>query len=324
MNKTLDEELLPYSIRFGILLAFDIPSIFCSIFLLYLLLDNEKLRQALHNHIIIVLLFVNLISQFVDNSFYLNYLRIGYVRPSSPVLCIFWMIVAYQIYVTSTLLVALASIQRHILIFHHHYILTTYGRRWIHFFPMAILLFYSLTYGCVLVSLILTSEFSYNYHRPMCAELEKWIKLYPGLSIWNLIINELLPTPIIVIFSLALLVRVMRHKHRVGLPILWRKQRKMTIQLFSISILFCLVNLPPILLHTSRWIRDETDLPGNRHAQVYLSYLTYYQSIFLPFVCTISLFKNVKKLASKMRWETFEGRSFFHLTQRKKYDLSRK
>ena len=331
MNKTLDQEILPYPIRFGILLGFDIPSILCSIFLLYLLLTNEKLRQALHNHIIIILLIVNLISQLVDNSFYLNYLRIGYVRPSSPILCVFWIIVAYQIYVMSTLLVALASIQRHILIFHHHCILTKKGRRWIHFFPMIILLLYSITYGCVLVSLILTSEFPYDYNRPMCAELEKWIKRYPGLSIWNLIFNELLPTPIIVIFSIALLIRVIRQKHLVGLTIIWRKQRKMTIQLFSISILFCLVNLPPILLHTSRWIRDEKDLPGNRHAQAYFSYLTYYQSVFLPFVCTISLFKNAKKFALKILEQssnTLEGKSFFYFidtnARRKKYDLSRK
>ena len=314
MNKTLDQEILPYPIRFGILLEFDIPSILCSIFLLYLLLSHRKLRQTLHNHIIIILLIVNLNSQLLDNSFYLHYLRIGYVRPSSPVLCIIWILVGYQIYVTSTLLVALVSIQRHILIFHHRWILEKRNRLWIHYFPMLILLLYSLSYGCVLLILILTSQFTYDYNRPMCTQMEKWIKRYPGLSMWNLIVNELLPTPIIVVFSFALLVRVVRHKHLVGLAITWRKQRKMTMQLLAISILFCMINLPPILLHTSRWIRDEQQLPGIRQAQIYFSYFTYYQSIFLPFVCILSFVNDAKKLTVKMlkkTWPTFgEMRSF--------------
>ena len=298
--------ILPYPIRFWILLVFDILSISCSIFLLYLILTDRKLRQALNNHIVIVLLIINLVSQSIDNSLYLNYLRIGSVWPASPIVCLIWILVNYQFYVTSTLLVAFASIQRHILIFHRQWFSTRKRRRLLHHLPMIILLVYCITYSCVLVSLILTNGYTFDYNSALCGELEKWIENYSALSIWNLIVNEILSAPIIIIFSIILFVKVIRQKHRIGQIVTWRKQRKMTIQLLSISVLFCLINLPPILLHVARLIPDEKHLLGQRELQIYFSYFMYYQSIFLPFVCLISLFNNAKKLTSKIwtRWTT--------------------
>lgn len=200
----------------------------------------------------------------------------------------------------STLLAALASIQRHIIIFRRTWLLTKLHRKLFHYFPIIILLLYSIAYGCVITSLITIDGYTYDYTTAMCGRLETWINKYHHLSVWNLIANELLPTPIIVAFSIALIIRVIRQKHRMGQTVTWRKQRKMTIQLLSISFFFCLTNLPPILLHTARLIQDEKYLPGNREAQVYFSYFTYYQCIFLPFVCLISLYSGAKKLTIKV------------------------
>ncbi|CAF4096890.1 unnamed protein product [Adineta steineri] len=65
--------------RFWILLFFEIPSISCSIFLLYNLYIDRTLRQVLNNHVIFVILIVKLFSQATHVSNYLTYLCLSYV-----------------------------------------------------------------------------------------------------------------------------------------------------------------------------------------------------------------------------------------------------
>ena len=50
------EVAIPRKIRFWLLLLFDIPSVLCTLFLLSNLFVNRTLRQALNNHVLIVLL----------------------------------------------------------------------------------------------------------------------------------------------------------------------------------------------------------------------------------------------------------------------------
>jgi hypothetical protein len=299
-TENVSETLLPRSIRFWLLLVFDIPSVACSIFLLYHLFVNKTLRRVLNNHIIIVLLLVNFVSQLIDTSTYLNYLRSGKVWTSTPAMCIVWIIAGYQFYVFSTLLVALASIERHILVFHHTWISTWRRRLLIHYMPLVILLLYCTSYGMVLVGLLLRDGYSYDYEKQFCGTLAIWIQNYPILSILDLIFNEIMPAPLIAIFSIALLVRVLLLKKRIHRRIQWSKQRKMSIQLLSISTLFLLINFPPILLYIAILIQGEENLPGNAGAHVYFNYLTYYQITLLPFICLGSLPEISKKFFSKI------------------------
>ena len=233
--------------RFWPLLLTNVVSVGCSLFLLTVLFTDQGLRKAMNNHLIMILLLVNLFSQCIDNGAYLNYLCMGTVWPATPVMCVLWILVAYQFYVTSTLLVALASIERHFLVFQNPGLWTGKRRLLMHYIPIAALLVYCLVYGLVLVTLIAKDGFPYGYSLRMCGSLATWIQNYPSLSLFDLIVNELLPTPIIGLFRIALLVRVLRQKQRIHRRIEWRKQRKMTIQLLSIAALFFVINFPPIV-----------------------------------------------------------------------------
>ena len=288
------------SIRFWPLLITDIPSIICSVVLLCVLFGDRNLRNALHNHIVILLLLVNLVSQFVDNIAYLLFLRLRNVWPSTPAMCVIWILAGYQFYVTSTLLVALASIQRHVLIFHHRYLLSCRRRFLLHYVPIILLLFYCLSYGVALLTLMIIDGYPYNYAARMCGGLSKWIQNYSTLSIYDVILNELLPIPVIGVFSATLLFRVLRRKRRLLGRVEWRKQRKMSIQLLSVSTLFFTVNLPPILLYLIETMVAKKNLPGMDTAYACFSYMTYYQSVLLPFVCVPPLWKNCKKILGKL------------------------
>lgn len=304
MNDTISNhsnDFTYFDIRFWPLLILNVPSVICSVFLLTLLLYDRNLRTALHNHLIIILLFVNLISQLLDNPAYLSYLDHRQVWPATPAMCIIWILVAYQFYITSTLIVALASVQRHILIFYQRQCLSTSKRRlYAHYLPISILLIYSFTYGIVVLILLIRDNYPYDFSARMCGGLSEWILNYPSLSIFDLIINGLLPAPIIAVASMALLIRVLRQKKRLLRRIEWQKQRKMTVQLLSISCLFIVINLPPIIMYVLEMLFSKKYLMGFDVVLLIFRLLTYYQSVFLPFICWIPLWKNSKLLVSKL------------------------
>jgi hypothetical protein len=64
---------------FWIILGFEMPSILCSLLLLYYLCFDRTRRQALNNHVIIILLILGLFPQTVDITNILTVLRLGYV-----------------------------------------------------------------------------------------------------------------------------------------------------------------------------------------------------------------------------------------------------
>ena len=202
---------------------------------------------------------------------------------------------------------ALASIQRHILIFHQSCISTFKRRILIHYLPLTIMFLYSIVFGGTIIILLIRDYVSYDYSKRMCGILTVWIANYPGLQLWEVIFNEVLPVPIITISSIGLLVRVLVQKRQMNRRIEWRKQRKMTVQLLSISALFCMVNLPPVLLNVIGMIVDLDSLAGIDTIDIVFGYLTYYQSVLLPFVCLSTLWNGVKKKCTKI------GRSLVRL-----------
>ena len=85
-----DDDSIPNNIRFWILLFLDIPAVSCTIFLLYHLLLKRQLRQALHNHIMILVLINILMCQLFDMPFYIVFYHLGYVWWQAPAFCLFW------------------------------------------------------------------------------------------------------------------------------------------------------------------------------------------------------------------------------------------
>jgi len=62
----------------------------CYFFLIYYFLTHKNIRQALHNHAIIASLFIDFIILSVDLSCHLGFLRLGYIVPSIPEICLIW------------------------------------------------------------------------------------------------------------------------------------------------------------------------------------------------------------------------------------------
>ena len=130
------------SFQFWFLLSFHVPSLICYCIVLKHILTQKSHRQVLHNHSIIVLLFIALCVVLFDYSWLLDCLRRGEVYPQTPAFCKVWWMFDYGLYNACTVVLAWASFERHILIFHSHLIVTTRRRILLHYLPLIGILIY--------------------------------------------------------------------------------------------------------------------------------------------------------------------------------------
>ncbi|CAF1669759.1 unnamed protein product [Rotaria magnacalcarata] len=202
----------------------------------------------------------------MDIPFYLNYTRTGNIWPQTPASCLFWWFAATDISNMINILMAWASIERHILVFHDRYNCSLW------FYYIVMLLIYS--------------------RDNMYAFTDDWC-LFPcyyydeNLAMYDTVVNSIIATPIITIFSIGLIIRVIKRKQNHHRSIEWRNYRRMILQLVSISAVFLLFNLPM----TGTVLAQVCGLPNGAAGQFeyYTDYRYHFVSLLMPFVCLTSL-----------------------------------
>jgi hypothetical protein len=279
------DELIPSrQIQFWTILMFEIPSLACIIYLLYHFLFDKNLRQALHNHVIIILLFFVFIVEVIDNPLYLDgYLHNGRSSfPSSPLICLIWLFVDYGVYGAITVFLTWASFERHILVFHYHQFMGTKLKRILfHYIPLGILFIY-MTGFYLGVIVFPPCENIFDYELEACGMSPCYQDVF-WLNIWDYLINGTMCTILEAIFSIFLLIRVIWKRHHAHRSIHWKKHRKMIIQLLSITTLSLSITLPQTLLTAVQEM-----IPGmndfGSEVESYFFYLSSYVVLLLPFV----------------------------------------
>jgi hypothetical protein len=118
------------------------------------------------------------------------------------------------------------------------------------------------------------------------------------LGTWDLLAHQMIPTLIIVIFSIALLGRIVRQKRALNRPIRWRKYQKMATQLLLISALYFIFNFPWTILilivrSGSPGVSAKLPLTPSVYFHVYVIFL-------FPFVCCGSLPELRKKFKQRI------------------------
>ncbi len=132
--------------------------------------------------------------------------------------------------------------ERHILIFHDKWVSTRKKRLFVHYIPIVAIVIYCFVYYC----LVYFGPFCENSFNSFIAGGVYILCVFNDtiLGTWDLLFHQVIPTFIIVSFSLALSLRVLWQKRKLNQRMRWNKYRKMTIQLLSISILYLLFNSP--------------------------------------------------------------------------------
>jgi hypothetical protein len=252
---------------------------------LYHFIFNRTLRQALHNHVIIILLCINLIVQLTCIPWTLNYYRLGYVWPRTSSFCITWAFLNEALYITTTILFAWATIERHILIFHDRLVATKMKFILFHCLPIVIILVYCVCFNTIVV-LFPPCKNKFEFTELLCGDPLCYLKVQ-SVAIWDVIVNDMIPTIIIIVCSITLLLRIMYQKYRMRQPIRWRNHRKMTIQLLSISVLYLVIYIPKLLMEFLHRCGVPEDVGAS--FMMYAEFTADYGSILLPFICAGSM-----------------------------------
>ena len=272
------------TVKFWLFLVFLILSLICSLFVLYYLLFDRQLRRALHNHVIIVLLFIGLIAQVTVYPWTLYYLNSRNIWYRTYSFCVIWGFIEWGTYVTQEILFAWTTIERHILIFHDRWVSTRKRRIFIHYLPPILLIFY-----CIIF-------YTITYFFPSCKNLINNVSascidacLYDKyvFFVWESIFHQIIPNFIIILCSISLILRILWQKHRMRRPIQWRKHRKMTLQLISISLLYLIFSFPNItIIFIQLSDLSKSIDPG---ITIYTDLFSYLVILCFPFVCFFSL-----------------------------------
>ncbi|CAF4920064.1 unnamed protein product [Rotaria sp. Silwood1] len=256
-----ENSVIPPMIRFWILLIFSIPSIICSIVILYLLLNHKEHRRSLNHRVVIIQLIGGLIYLLTHVPIYLNYLRLGYVWPQTPTMCHIWWFVGDE-----------------------------EKRIFAHYLPITIIIIYCPLYYLIVMGFP-PCENIYDYTKKLCSSS----CLYRNdiLLLYDAIFNDILATILIAIFSISLIIRVLWHNQiRYRQRLQWRKHQKIIIILMSISMIYLTFNLPVMIL-------DLADICGlSQHItekfEPYFDFLNYFIFIFYPFICLGTMLSKIR------------------------------
>ncbi|CAF0989538.1 unnamed protein product [Adineta ricciae] len=273
-----------YSILFSIYLLLIIPSISCSLFALYHFLYDRNLRQALHNHIIIVLLILNLIYELTVMICMIHYFRNFQTFPPSVTFHVIYGYFDWTFYIVESILYAWVTIERHVLIFHDKLIATKTKRILIHYFPPVFIIVYCFVYHGIVF-----------FFWP-CANNNKTISSIfftpcafqnSSLFLYEMITHYVSPILIIVISSCTLLVRVIWRKYQVQRRISWSRYRKMAVQVLTISCLYVIFIFPYIFMNFLYICGVPVDMENDFF--LVAPYLAYFTFLLFPVVAVGSL-----------------------------------
>ena len=287
-NITVPDRVTPLSrsIRFWLLIPCACLSIVCCLILLFYFFTVPKLRHALHNHIVFVMIFLDFIYICIDVTLYCKYLYFDGVSPRSSAICLIWWVAGDGIHETVTFLMAWAAFERHILILNQQWVSTKLKRIFVHYLPITLIITYGLLfYGITIFFPPCEHLFQYNEER--CGS--SCLFSNPIFNIYQVAINEVLFTVLISVFSITLVIRILWQKHlRLRQPIQWRKHRKMTIQLVVIAGNYLLFHLPEMIVLLAKPF-DSTSQFG-MDFEMYMDFVGFAPELLLPFICFASLY----------------------------------
>ena len=270
---------LPRSVRFWLLLLFNIPSAICSLCLITHIISNRTQRYACQNHIILLILIFGLPIQLVDINFYLVFYHNGSFEPFKPIVCSIWWLIDNGFFNGSLILMAWLAIERHILIFHDRWHANRRRRLLFHYVPMLVLAVYILLFYIYGV-FFLSCENTYDYTLPVCGTVPCY-QLNGVVGMWDSLVNDALPIAVEMLASVSLIVRVQWQKHRLRQSNKWRRQRRMVFQLLLVSGLNISLNLAIPIIYLAHLL----GLPANYgiEAQAYFFFLGYFFIFLFPF-----------------------------------------
>ncbi|CAF1115395.1 unnamed protein product [Adineta ricciae] len=214
----------------------------------------------------------------------IHYNRLGYISPATVAYCTWWEFIEYTLNASGEILMSIISIQRHLLIFHGELFHKRFYRYLLHNIPLCLfgIIYPIVFYFCVLVFYTCDGT-QLNFTLNGCGIAACYLVYSKVLATYDWAVNNGMPIILITFANVILLVRVVRQKLRRQRVMPWKKQRRMTIQLLSISSLYFFGWFPSMVVAVVQQLWYPTFLAD---AQLdYIYDLVYFICLLLPWVC---------------------------------------
>ena len=282
---------MSFAVRSGLFLSVLIPSILCSIFVLYYYLIDRKLRTALNNHAIIVIIFLDLFYELTNIIWLIYFYLNGFPLSSTPSFCLTWAFIDYTIFLSTSNLIVWMTFERHIFIFHKNWHSTQRKRLLFHYIPMFLVFIYPFIFYFY-VFIIQPCQPVLSYTKSRCAS-GNCVSLNAFIALWDSIVNYIIPIFLIFIFGAALFLRIFYYRNRAHRQVRWRDYRKLVIQLLPILVIYVFIYFPPTVLYTAYIGGLPTSVGGDFYS--FCMYFSYYGVLLTPFGSLIALPELKKK-----------------------------
>ena len=271
-----------YRVKFILLLVLQIPALLLILMIFIYFLTNRRQLKDVRHKALLLLLIVNFIELTFDMPMPIHFYALGYVSPATPAYCTWWTFFEYSLDVIIGLLTVVISIQRHILIFHDHILRIRVKRYLFYYFPLLICIIYPLVLYTVLILFYPCDGTQWDYTSSVCGFANCYVVYSKSLATFDWTAETGLPTVLIIIANVSLVIRVVKHKYRREQRINWRKHRRLTLQLLSLSVLFLIALLPSLVIGLGQQLFDPSF--GVQIQQDYIIELGYLVWFFLPWV----------------------------------------
>lgn len=290
--------LINESTKFSILFAFAVPSFTCYTFLIIYMLSQKSHRSAPHNYCLLIVLNLQYFCNIVDIPSQMYFYRRGRVLFESGIYCYVWQFVAYSTWPNSVILLAWTSFERHILIFHDRLVRSKWANICLHYAPPILIIAYVMCfylYAFIFYTCKVPYLFQQNYCNTACYTSNASIML------WSRVANYMVPSFLTVVFSVSLLIRVIYSKRRLQQTFIWRKHKKMTYQLLSISFLSIATVFP---YSVARFLSYLGSNIVSKQVLELCTFISIFEPLCFPFVYLASVSEIWTMIRTKLRRKT--------------------
>jgi hypothetical protein len=260
-----------------------IPAFVLTVFIFAFFITHRASLKILQNQALLVLLILTFVQLVADLPMPISFYYRGYVTPATAAYCTWWSFFEFTLDVANEHLMAIISVQRHILIFQPHILQVLYKRCLLYYLPLAIGILFPTIFYIIIIVFYPCDGTQWDFTSNGCGYAECYFLYNKVLSTVDWLINNGLPLVIIILANVTLVIRVINQKRRRQQTIPWRKQRRLTLQLLLISCLYVFAWLPGFIIGICQEL-----ISSSFFAQIQTDYTTdmfYLVCLLLPWVC---------------------------------------
>jgi len=281
MDTSTNERYLIHRIKFCIALALQIPAIIICLLIFTFFILHQRILRKLQHQALLLLFIVNFIQLTLNLPMAIDFYRLNRINPPTITYCKWWAFLESTLDVTNEFLVTTIAIQRHILIFQSALLNVRRTRYLIYYSPLLACITYPFIFYMFAVVFYPCDETQWDFTGIVCGDTTCFLAS-EILATYDWVVDTAAPMVVIILSNTALLIRVIKQKHRRQQVISWAKQRRMTLQLLSISSLYLVTWLPNIIVGIIQQVKPSDSL--QQIEDDYISDLTYLICLLLPWI----------------------------------------